>query len=123
MFVEIPHQLDFLKGSVAIPAKLIIPAVFEMKIEEIKHIKIQPGIHQWNDEDSDGMTAGSIEVLLPGGTVIQICSVEYLGTGRFKNTVSIHNLNDTEVTIFSKVKKSIRRVQNTIWTKIMGVEA
>ena len=95
-----------------------------MNIEEIKHIQIEPGIHQWNVEDVDGlMTAGSITVNLPGDTVIQICSVEYLGTGRFKNTVSIHNLNDTEVTIFSKIKKSIRRVKNSIWTKIMGVEA
>ena len=94
-----------------------------MKIEEIKHIKIKPGLHQWSEDETTTMTAGSIEVWIPGGTVIQICSVEYLGTGRFKNTVSIHNLNDTEVTIFSKIKKSIRRVKNSIWTKIMGVEA
>lgn len=93
-----------------------------MKIEEIKHIKIEPGLHQWDGEDNDGMTAGSIQVSLPGGTLIQICSVEHLGTGRFRNTVSIHDLNDMEVTIFSKVKKSIRRVQNTIWTTIKGSE-
>lgn len=93
-----------------------------MKIEDIKHLKITPGIHQWDGKDDDGMTAGSIHIILPNDTQVRICVVQY-ETGRYRNEISIHNLKDTELTIYSKVKKAIRKVKNTIWTNIEEVEA
>ena len=92
-----------------------------MKIEEIRNMEIKPGIHQW-DGEKDGMTSGHVDIHLPNGTIIQIKCVQF-GSGRYSSEISIHRLNDTKLTIFDKVKKSIRRVQGTIWTKIMGVEA
>ena len=91
-----------------------------MKIEEIRNMEITAGIHQWSGQE-DGMTCGSLEIDLPNGTTVHIHSVQY-ECGRTRTEISIHNLNDTELTIFSKVKKSIRRVKNTIWTKIMALE-
>ena len=91
-----------------------------MRIEDILNMKIKPGIHQWDGTDNDGMTSGSLEIWLPNDTVIHIDSVVY-DSGRTNCEVTIHNINETKVTIFSKITKSIKRVNETIWTKINGV--
>ena len=92
-----------------------------MKNEEIRNMKIEPGIHQWDGEE-DGMTCGSVEIVLPNGTTIEVVSVKH-GNENYSCTINIHNLNDTQITIFNKVKKSIRRIKEVIWTKISRVEA
>jgi len=91
-----------------------------MKIEDILNMTIKQGIHQWDGTDNDGMTCGSVEIWLPNHTVIDIKSVVY-DSGSNNCKVTIHNINNTELTIFSKVKKSIKRVAGTVWTKINGV--
>jgi len=82
-------------------------------------MEIIPGVHQW-DGEKDGMTCGHVDIHLPNGTLIQIKSVKFR-SGHYSPEISIHRLNDTQLTIFDKVKKSIRRVTGTIWTKISGV--
>jgi hypothetical protein len=92
-----------------------------MKIEDILNMEITPGIHQWSELfDKKGVTCGSLEITLPNGTDIRICSV-VRDDGTTSCEISIHNINDTRLTIFSKVKKSIRRSMGTMWTKISGV--
>lgn len=93
-----------------------------MKIEDILHLQIQAGINNWDGTKEDGMTRGEIEIKLPGGTLIRIGSTQF-DSGRYSNEITIHRLNDTRLTVFSKVKKSIKRVSGTIWTQILGVGA
>mgnify|MGYP003970447159 CR=1 FL=1 len=92
-----------------------------MKIEDILNMKIKAGVHQWDGSDNDGMTSGSVQIWLPNDTIINITSVVF-DSGRNSCEVTIHNMNDTKLNIFSKVKKSIKRVTGTVWTKISGVE-
>jgi len=92
----------------------------KMKIEDILNMEITPGIHHWDGTDKDGMTCGSLEITLPNGTGIRICSV-MRDDGSISCEISIHEINDTKLTIFSKVKKSLRSSMGTIWTKISGV--
>lgn len=93
-----------------------------MKIEDILHLEIQPGFMNWDGSDKDGMTRGEIEIKMPGGTCIRISSTQF-DDERFSNEITIHRFNDTQLTIFSKVKKSMKKVTGTIWTRISGVGA
>lgn len=88
-----------------------------MKIEEIRNMKIDAGVHQWNG-DGNGLTAGSLTVTLPNGTKIQITSVEAKEGDYANMSISVHRLKDTELTIFDKVTKKQDSVKGTTWTTI-----
>ena len=90
-----------------------------MKIEDILNMQIKPHIHQWRGRE-DGMTCGSLKIILPNGTKIIISSIVH-ECGMTSSDISIYDLKDTNLTIIGKVRKSLKRFAGFIITKIKAV--
>ena len=89
---------------------------------DIRNMEINLGMHNWDGSRTEGLTAGSITIRLPNGTRIDICSV--LDDSDYsKAEIGIHQLNDTEITLFEKsstITKRARKIEGvSMFTKIM----
>ena len=113
-----------------------IPVIYRLNMDEtkttehgeprinadIRNMEINLGMHNWDGSRTEGLTAGSITIRLPNGTRIDICSV--LDDSDYsKAEIGIHQLNDTEITLFEKsstITKRARKIEGvSMFTKIM----
>mgnify|MGYP003126940909 CR=1 FL=1 len=83
----------------------------------IRNMEITEGVHNW-DGSEGSLTAGSISIRLPNGTVIQICSVLCNETDYSNATIKIHRIKDTEITLFEKSSTITKRSEHGEFTRI-----
>tara|TARA_B110000467_G_C18160302_1_gene389216 strand:+ start:287 stop:571 length:285 start_codon:yes stop_codon:yes gene_type:complete len=70
---------------------------------KIENMEIKEGIQNWIDGT---MISGEIGIRLPNNTYITVSSALIEGDEDWGSyNIKVHNLNDTEVTIFDKVTK------------------